>query len=145
MVKDAEAHAEEDEATRETVELRNNADNSAYAAEKMLTDNAEVVPEELKTEVEEKVAALRETLEAEDNGAIQTALQELQTSLNKVGEVVYQQSAASGADGADGATPSEEGGEEGDAGETVEGEYREVSEDKPEPEPEAEPGPEPKP
>ena len=124
MVADAEQHADEDKRKREEIELRNNAENTAYAAEKLLSDNADKVPDELKEEIEGQIAALRTALEGEDTGAISTALQEVQTAMQKVGEAVYSQQpgdageqAPGGDDAGDDETPPED---------TVEGEYREV-------------------
>ena len=124
MVTDAEQHADEDKRKREEIELRNNAENTAYAAEKLLSDNADKVPDELKEEIEGQIAALRTALEGEDTGAISTALQEVQTAMQKVGEAVYSQQpgdageqAPGGDDAGDDETPPED---------TVEGEYREV-------------------
>ena len=124
MVKEAELHADEDRRKREEVELRNSSENAAFAAEKLLKDNADKVPDELKEEIEGKVSTLRTALEGQDTGQISTALQDLQSSVQKVGEIVYSQ--AGGPDAA-AAPPGEvEGGEESPPDETVEGEYREV-------------------
>ena len=125
MVQDAEQHAEEDQRNREEVELRNNAENSAFAAEKLLKDNEDKVPADLKEDIEGKITTLREALNGEDTGQISTALQELQTAIQRVGEAVYSQ--AGGAEG--GAPPEQDGPEEGESppeDDTVEGEYREV-------------------
>ena len=125
MVQDAEQHAEEDQRNREEVELRNNAENSAFAAEKLLKDNEDKVPADLKEDIEGKITTLREALNGQDTGQISTALQELQTAIQRVGEAVYSQ-----AGGAEGEVPPEQDGpEEGESppeDDTVEGEYREV-------------------
>ena len=122
LQREAEMHAAEDKARRETIETRNHADSLAYSAEKTLKDNEDKVPAELKTEVEGKVAAVRSALEGTDDAAVSTAVDELNTSLQKIGEAVYGGQGSAGADGM--------GGEEGPAGEaeegTVEGEFREV-------------------
>ena len=125
MVKDAETHAEEDRANREAAELRNGAENAAYAAEKMLEDNEDKVPAELKEEIEGKIQAVRSALEGEDIDPIRTATDELQAALQKVGELVYSQQAA-GPEQA--ASPDEPPARDDDTppDETVEGEYREV-------------------
>ena len=124
MVKEAELHVDEDRRKREEVELRNTSENAAFAAEKLLKDNADKVPDELKEEIEGKVSTLRTALGGQDTGQISTALQDLQSSVQKVGEIVYSQ--AGGPD--EGAAPpgEGEGGEESPPDETVEGEYREV-------------------
>ena len=125
MVQDAEQHSEEDQRNREEVELRNNAENSAFAAEKLLKDNEDKVPADLKEDIEGKITTLREALNGQDTGQISTALQELQTAIQRVGEAVYSQ--AGGAEG--GVPPEQDGPEEGESppeDDTVEGEYREV-------------------
>ena len=124
MVKDAEVHAEEDRGRREGVDVRNSAENAAYAAEKLLSDNADKVPGDLKEEIEGKVAELRTALQGEDTAQISAALQELQVATEKVGEAVYGQP---GPPGDDQPTESTDGQEkEGESDGTVEGEYREV-------------------
>jgi len=126
LVKDAEAHADEDRHNREEIALRNSADSMAYTAEKMLQEQGEQVPEELKSEVEGKIAAVRSALQADDTGALRPAVEDLQTSLQKVGQQVYSQAAAAGAPGAPGGGPAEGGEPPPGGGDTVEGEFREV-------------------
>ena len=93
MRKDAEAHAEEDRLRKELIEARNNADNTAYSAEKVLKDLGDKVPADMKTQVEEKVAAVRETIKLDDAQAIQKATEELSQVLQQIGAAAYQQSA----------------------------------------------------
>jgi molecular chaperone DnaK len=131
MVKDAEAHADEDERRREEIETRNMAENAAYSAEKLVADNEEKVPDEMKEEINGHIAAVRTALEGEDMEAIKSSHETLQAAIQKVGELVYAQ--ADGPEGPEGGPPPEGGeapGEEGEDGEdsegTVEGEYREV-------------------
>jgi molecular chaperone DnaK len=119
LQREAELHAAEDKARRETIETRNHADSLAYSAEKTLKDNEDKVPAELKTEVEGKIAAVRSALEGTDDAAVSTAVNELNASLQKIGEAVY------GAQGAPGAEGGESPGGEAEEG-TVEGEFREV-------------------
>ena len=99
------------------------SESAAFAAEKLLADNADKVPEDLKTEVEGKVAAVRTALEGEDVEAVRSASEELQQALQRVGEHVYKPDAP-GAGGEGPETP--EGGSEPGSDDTVEGEYREV-------------------
>ena len=121
MVKDAEQYAEEDRKKREEVQTRNTADNASYTAEKMLTENADKIPDDLKTEVEGNISAVRTALQGEDVGQIDTALAELQTAIQKVGQLVYSQSAP------EEEAPPPEGGDDKKPPEgTVEGEFREV-------------------
>jgi len=119
LQREAELHAAEDEARRGEIETRNMADSLAYSAEKTLRENEDKVPAELKTEVEAKIAAVRAALEGTDKGAINSAVGELNASLQKIGEAVY------GAQGAPGPDGSAEGPGEAPEG-TVEGEFREV-------------------
>ncbi len=129
MVSDAERFAEEDERRRQEVQTRNNAENLAYTAEKMVQDNADNIPEDLKTEVEGKIAAVRSALQNNDIARIEATLNELQESLQKVGQAVYsqQQGAAPGAT-PDGETPppGSDGSTSTNDDNTVEGEFREV-------------------
>ncbi|MCK9518706.1 MAG: molecular chaperone DnaK [Dehalococcoidia bacterium] len=121
MQREAELHAEEDLKKRELIELKNQADTTAYQAEKTLRDNADKIDASLKSEVEEKVKAVREALESDDADRIQPALNELMASMQRIGEAVYGAQAQ-----ADGGPPAGEPGE-GPAEEgTVEGEFREV-------------------
>ena len=130
MVREAEANAEEDRQRKEEVETRNNADSLVYAAEKMLRDNEDKVPAELKSEVEGKIAQVRSALQTGDAGQIKRSSDELQESMQKVGAAVYSQQQAQGpTDGADPSGSSQPGGEgPGDTGQSgpVEGEFREV-------------------
>ena len=129
MVSDAERFAEEDERRRQEVQTRNNAENLAYAAEKMLKENAENIPDDLKTEVEGKVAALRSALQNNDVARIEATVNELQESLQKVGQAVYSQSGAAAGAAPDDAPPSPPGSDgsgSSDDDDTVEGKFREV-------------------
>ena len=119
MVRDAEMHADEDARRREETTTRNNAENLAYSAEKMIQDNADKIDDNLKTEVEGKIAAVRSALEGGDIAAITAASNELQTVIQQVGQAVYAQA---GAPGQPGAAPGDMPQDDG----TVEGEYREV-------------------
>ncbi len=91
MRKDAEAHAEEDRRRKESIEVRNNADNVAYSAEKLLKDLGEKVPADLKASVEGKINTVRETLKSDDTEAIRKAADDLSQTLQQVGAAAYQQ------------------------------------------------------
>ena len=125
LVGEAEAHAEEDRQKREEVDLKNMADSLAYNAEKTLGEHGERVPAELKTEVEGKIAAVRSALQANDLTTLRSAVDELQQSLQKMGEHVYSQAGAPG-DGQGPEGPEEPGDGPPEGGEAVEGEFREV-------------------
>ena len=102
MVADAEKHAEEDKKRREAAEKRNAAEATAYSVDKLLKDNAEKLPEEVKTEVQADVDALKKALEGTDNDdEVSAAFEKLQASQVKIGEALYAQGAESAAPGAE--------------------------------------------
>ncbi|MDQ2912859.1 MAG: molecular chaperone DnaK, partial [Chloroflexota bacterium] len=94
LVKDAEAHAEEDRRNREKIEARNQGDTLAYSIEKTLKDLGDKVPADTKKDVEEKLAALRDALKTDDVERIKSATEALRTSSTKIGEIMYQQEQA---------------------------------------------------
>ncbi|MBI2767170.1 MAG: molecular chaperone DnaK [Chloroflexi bacterium] len=124
MQREAELHADEDRRKRESVELKNTADTTAYQAEKTLRDNADKIDANLKSDVEARVADVRAAIAADDSPRIQTALDELSRAMQRIGEAVYGAAGAS-ADGASGEAPGEPGQGAREEG-TVEGEFREV-------------------
>jgi molecular chaperone DnaK len=91
MIKDAEQYAEEDRKRREAVEARNQADSLVYTTEKFLSENADKVPAEVKTEVEADVEALKKLLEDEnvDKDALDAAVAKLGESSQKMGAAMY--------------------------------------------------------
>ncbi|EXF25458.1 molecular chaperone DnaK [Nesterenkonia sp. AN1] len=100
MVADAEAHAEEDKVRREAAEKRNAAESTAYSVDKLLKDNGDKLPEEVKTEVQADVDELKKALEGEDNAEeVNAAYEKLQASQVKIGEALYAQAPEAGADG----------------------------------------------
>src|SRR5690554_5711835 len=96
MVKEAEAHAEEDKKRREEAETRNQAESFAYSTEKVLADNGDKVPEDVKTEVEEAIAEAKKALEGEDIEAVKSTMTTLSTVSQKIGEAIYKSEAESG-------------------------------------------------
>ena len=97
MVKDAETNAEADKKRREAADLRNNAEQQAYSVEKLLKDDEGKLPEDVKTEVQADVDAVKKALEGEDDDAVKEAFDKLQTSQTKIGEALYAQAQADGA------------------------------------------------
>ncbi|HLF05170.1 MAG TPA: molecular chaperone DnaK [Dehalococcoidia bacterium] len=125
MVDDAKAHEGEDQKRRAEMEARNQADSLVYSAEKMMRESGDKVPQELKGEVESKIADLKNAISTNNAAQIQTATTDLNRVLQQVGQAVYSKAEAGDGTGpstGDGAGPSE--GQQG-AG-TVEGEFREV-------------------
>ena len=110
MVKDAEAHADEDRKRREAADRRNQAEQSAYSVDKLLQDNADKLPEDVKTEVQADVDALKAALEKQDNDdEVAAAFEKLQASQVKIGEALYAQQGAESADaGAESAAPQDD-------------------------------------
>jgi molecular chaperone DnaK len=109
MIKEAEAHAAEDHKRREDAETRNTAEQLVYSTEKVLADNAEKVPADVKTEVEGALAELKTALEGDDVEAVKTKHATLVTVSQKIGEALYAADAASQAEAAAGADTSASG------------------------------------
>jgi molecular chaperone DnaK len=113
MVRDAEEHAAEDKARREATDTRNTAEQLAYSVDKLIADNADKLPEEVKTEVQTDVDDLKKALEGTDDAAVKAAFEKLQASQGKLGEAIYSQAGspdgATGAAGAEGASAGPEG------------------------------------
>ncbi len=96
MVKDAEEHAAEDKVRREEAETRNQAEQMAYSTEKLIKDNEDKLPEDVKTEVQADVDELKAALAGEDAAAVKEASEKLATSSQKLGEAIYANQPAEG-------------------------------------------------
>jgi molecular chaperone DnaK len=96
MVKDAEEHAAEDKKRREEAETRNQAEQLAYSTEKLIKDNDDKLPEEVKTEVQADVDALKSALAGDDIEAVKSAQEKLMSSQQKLGEAIYAAQPAEG-------------------------------------------------
>ena len=90
MVKEAEAHAEEDKKRREDAETRNSAEQQAYSVEKLLKDNKDKLPESVHSEVSGAVDGLKKALEGEDIEPVKSAQEKLNEVAQKIGEALYQ-------------------------------------------------------
>jgi molecular chaperone DnaK len=129
MQREAEMHAAEDAQRRDEVEARNQADTLAYNAERTLREHKDKIPADLNKEVEDKIAAVRSALQGKDVESLKRATQDLNETLQKVGQAVYRQQPPPG--GPQQPPPGSQppppggGGKEGGEG-TVEGEFREV-------------------
>jgi molecular chaperone DnaK len=126
MVKDAEEHAADDARRRDEIEVRNRADSAHYQAEKLLREQGDKMPEQLRTQLAEKSSAVKRALDGNDVDAMRSSMEELQQAMMAVGQAVY-----GGQAGAEPGEPGQngQGGPGGDGGApsgTVEGEYREV-------------------
>jgi len=125
MVKEAEAHASEDRAKREEVELRNQADHMIHQAEKVIKENESRIPEDVKSEVNTKLEALKIAAKGSDTKDLQRKMDDFNESLQKIGQHIYQGAGAATPTGApsDGAPA----GEEKKEGDVVDADYREVN------------------
>ncbi len=128
MVKDAEAHAEEDRKHREEVEARNQADSLVYQAEKVLQENADKIDASVKSEVESKIEPVKQAIKDNDVDRMRSTSQELATAMQKIGEAVYKQAQGAGAGaqsatGTDGPKSGKPGGGDGDV---VDADFKEV-------------------
>ena len=89
MVKEAEAHAEEDKKRREDAETRNAAEQQAYSIDKLLKDNKDKLPEDVSSEVQAAVDGLKKSLEGDDIEQVKSAQEKLNDVAQKVGEALY--------------------------------------------------------
>jgi molecular chaperone DnaK len=102
MVREGEEHAAEDKARREAAEVRNTAEQLAYSTEKLIADNADKLPDDVKAEVQVDIDALKSALAGDDEEAVKAAADILTQSQTKIGDALYSQSATASA------TPEEE-------------------------------------
>ncbi|MXX10504.1 MAG: molecular chaperone DnaK [Nitrospira sp. SB0677_bin_15] len=134
LVKDAEAHSEEDKKRRETVEIRNQADSLVYGTEKNLQEHGDKIPEEEKTRIQEAIDGMKKAMEGDDVEAIKTAMQTLTTASHKLAEEMYKKTSAETGDGSntgDGASPNGEAANGTQQDEkVVDAEFEEVDKEK---------------
>ena len=133
MVKEAEAHAAEDKAQKESIEVRNNADSLVYQSEKTIKDLGDKADKAQVEKVQAAAEKVKEALKGTDNEAIKKATEELQKPLYEMSAAAYQSAQqTAGAQGAPGAGAQEQaqGGEKKDDDNVVDAEYTEVKDDK---------------
>ncbi|MDB5065493.1 MAG: dnaK [Chloroflexi bacterium] len=124
MIREAEAHAEEDRRRAEAVEARNQADQLAYQAEKALQDAGGKVPADVRTDIETRVRAVRDAIAGNDVDAMRRTSADLQGSMSRIGEAVYA-GAGEGRSSGNGATGGGAQGS-GTADDVVDAEFKEV-------------------
>ena len=131
MVKDAEAHAEEDKKAHELVETRNQCDAMIHSVKKALTDHGDKIEADEKAKIEAAVKEAEESLKSGDKAEIEAKTQTLASASQKLGEKIYAQQEAAGA-GAAGAGPADGGAkqEKKDDGDVVDAEFTEVKDKK---------------
>ena len=124
-VKEAEQYAAEDAKIKEKVEVRNQADQMVYQAEKTLSEVGDKVPESEKAPIQAGIDKLKETLKGEDTDAIKAATEELTQAFYKMSEKLYQQQAPQG-----GAAAQQPGGDTGaQGGQYYDADYKVVDDD----------------
>jgi molecular chaperone DnaK len=133
MKKEAEMHAEEDNKRKELIEVRNNADSAVYTAEKTLRDLGDKIKDDVKKEVTDQVAKVRESMSSENVDTIRQETEKLGQAIQKIGASMYQQPGGDQtAGGPAGGGPTNNGGQgpqggSGDGGEdVVDGEFKNV-------------------
>jgi molecular chaperone DnaK len=132
MVREAEEHAAEDKSRREAAEVRNNAEQLAYSIDKLIKENEDKLPDDVKTEVQADVDALKTALQSEDEAAVKEAFDKLNASQTKLGEAIYNAPASEeAAEGAEEATPESSDEDIVDAEIVDEDEAKDDAEDKP--------------
>mgnify|MGYP001124209603 FL=1 len=99
MVREAEEHAAEDKKRRESAEVRNQAETLSYSIEKLIKDNDDKLPAEVKESVQADVDALKTALAGDDDDAVKAAFDTLNQSQGKLGEAIYASSQAAGEQG----------------------------------------------
>ena len=130
MQKEAEVHAEDDRKAKETIEIRNNADNLAYQCEKQLKDLGDKVDGASKKNIEDSIEKVREALKGDDADAIKAAYDDLQSKFQEVTTAAYKAAAASAGpapDAASGASTDEPQPKKDDV---VDAEFEVVDDDK---------------
>jgi len=130
MTSEAEQFADEDRKRKEQVEARNNADNMAYQAEKAMEELGDKVPDDVKTQVNEKVAEVHQVLEDPnaDADTIRRVTEELSKVVQQIGAAAYQQGGPPPTGTPDGYAPPPEGqtGPSDDGEDVVEGEFKDA-------------------
>lgn len=138
MMKDAEAHAEEDKKYKELMEVRNHGESAAHATEKSLKEHGDKISADDKKSIEDAISALRASLAEEDVEAIKSKTQALMEVSMKLGEAVYkatqQEAQDASAAGADGSSPHTSGfsdrSDQSVEGEVVDADFEEFKDDK---------------
>jgi molecular chaperone DnaK len=121
MVREAEEHAEEDRRRREEIELHNQADTLVYQSEKILAENGDKIPADLRNEVQSKIDAVKDALNKNNYATLKSAYDDLNRTLSKIGQYIYMQSAPSGQSESSGGAKGSDGGDN-----VVDADYREV-------------------
>lgn len=125
MIRESDLNADEDRRRREEIEVRNAADSTAYMADKTMRDMGDRVPSDLRSEVEGKIAQLRSMQQSGDTNQIRSAKEELDASLQRLGQVVYGQTGSGGGSYGPTGYADDRGGQDDGSG-VVDGDFVEV-------------------
>jgi len=128
MVKDAEAHADEDRKTRELVDARNQADSTVHMVRKALSEHGDKVVADEKAKIEAAIKATEDAMKGNDKDAIEAAMRDLSQLSQKMGERMYAQENAGAQQAGGGQSQAREGGK--DEGDVVDAEFEEVKDGK---------------
>jgi len=129
MVKDAEAHADEDRKTRELVDTRNQADSTVHMVRKALSEHGDKLGADEKAKIEAAIKSTEEAMKGNDKDAIEAAMRDLSQISQKLGERMYAQDNAGAQAGGDGQS-QQPGGGKGGEGDVVDAEFEEVKDGK---------------
>jgi len=129
MVKDAEAHADEDRKTRELVDTRNQADSTVHMVRKALSEHGDKLGADEKSRIEAAIKSTEEAMKGNDKDAIEAAMRDLSQISQKLGERMYAQDNAGAQAGGDGQS-QQPGGGKGGEGDVVDAEFEEVKDGK---------------
>jgi molecular chaperone DnaK len=121
MVKDAQANAAADKSRKESIEVKNEADNAVYQAEKLIKENGEKIPADKKADLESKIKDVQAAITADDAPGMKKGVEDLRTALSAVGAAMYEANASAGPTAA-GDEPPPPPNKDGDV---VDGEFRE--------------------
>jgi molecular chaperone DnaK len=116
MVREAESHAEEDRKRREAVEMRNEADNLVFRTEKLISENADKITDDVKTPVEEAIAEVKTALEGTDDDAVKAAVEKLNTTSAALGQAMYAAAQAAQQAPSEAGEPSDHSDTNGESG-----------------------------
>jgi molecular chaperone DnaK len=119
MVREAEAHAEEDRRRRELVDFRNQADAAIYGAEKALKDAEGRLPADVKGDIDGAISALRAVMQRDQAQPIRDGIERLRRASMRIGEALNRAGEGSGGQGSDGTDNSD----------VIDAEFREVDDD----------------
>jgi molecular chaperone DnaK len=134
LVKEAQAHSEEDKKRREIVEIKNQADSLIYGTEKNLSEHGDKIPTDDKTKITDAIAAMKTAMEGDNLETMKSAMEALTTASHKLAEEMYKQTAAeaatSGASQESGGTGSDSASQPSNDESVVDAEFEEVDKEK---------------